>query len=412
MQIIKDEEKSTTKGKANRVETEVPKLEGSVGIRATLKNMGFSDREIGYDDRSGTVTLNGKTFMKPTYLDNEAGVSYAPASKIQESLVNYYKSSSNPIVRVSDAFATAAGKYGLGADALSYGNGTVSIGGKPLETLYIDDSGKAWAWQDDVNSLTEMYANTIGVQSADEVAQKYSDKYLSEVIDRINALENREAFSYNPDDDPVYLAYRDKYITEGNRASQSAIADYSANTGGYVNSAAVTAGAMANQYWAGQLANTVPALAEMAYQRYRDSYQSELDMIDRLIDAYEVEYKTAADVNKQMVNNANYSAAAAVQRDNDAYERAQSEFERYWKGLQNEQDYNTQERENYWNEQFNPIELEQSILKNTALGLDNEQQKVYSEYYRRLLEGKLEGMELGNEKTRTEIQKILSTIWQ
>ncbi len=400
MQTITDKEKEKN---TNKVETEVPKLGDSVGIRATLKNMGFSDREIGYDDKSGTVTLNGKTLMKPTYLDNEAGVSYAPASKIQGSLVDYYKSSKNPIVRVSDAYATAAGKYGLGADALSYGNGTVSIGGKPLETLYIDDSGKAWAWQDDVNSLTELYANTVGVQSADEVAQKYSDKYLSEVIDRINALENREAFSYNPDDDPVYLAYRDKYITEGNRASQSAIADYSANTGGYANSAAVTAGAIANQYYAGQLANTVPALAEMAYQRYRDSYQSELDMIDRLINAYEAEYKTAADVNEQMVNNANYSAAAAVQRDEDAFEREQSEFERYWKELQNEQDYNTQERENYWNELMNPIELEQSILENTALGLNNEQKKVYSEYYRRLLEEELEGMELSNQKTLLSI---------
>lgn len=407
MQIIKDEEKSSTKGNANKVSTEVPKLGDSVGIRATLKNMGFSDREIGYDDKSGTVTLNGKTFMKPTYLDNEAGVSYAPASKIQENLVNYYKSSRNPIVRVSDAYATAAGKYGLGADGMSYGNGTVSIGGKPLDTLYVDDSGKAWAWQDDVNSLTELYANTVGVRSADEVAQQYSDKYLSEVIDRINALENRDEFSYNPDDDPVYLAYKNKYITEGNRASQSAIADYSANTGGYVNSAAVTAGAMANQYYAGQLANTVPALAEMAYQRYQDSYQSELDMIDRLIDAYKAEYETAANVNEQKVNNANYSAAAVGQRDKDAYEKEQNEFERYWKELQYEQDYNTQERENYWNELINPIELEERILKNTALGLDNEQQKVYSEYYRRLLEEEAEGMELGNEKTRAEIRKIL-----
>ena len=408
MQVIKDEEKEKS---INKVNSEVPRFGDSVGIRATLKNMGFSDREIGYDDRSGTVTLNGKTLMKPTYLDDEAGVSYAPASKIQESLVNYYKSSSNPIVRVSDAYATAAGKYGIGADALSYGNGTVSIGGKPLETLYIDDSGKAWAWQDDVNSLTELYANAVGVQSADKIAKEYSGKYLSKVIERLDALEKREAFSYNPNDDPVYLAYKDMYITEGNRATQSAIANYSANTGGYVNSAAMTAGAMANQYYASQLANTVPTLAEMAYQRYRDSYQSELDMIDRLINTYEAEYKTAADVNKQMIDNANYSAAAAVQRDEAAYEREQSEFERYWKELKNEQDYNTQEREDYWREQMNSIELEQNVLENAALGLDNVQKKVYSEYYRRLLEEELEGMTLGNDKTKAEIKKILFGIW-
>ena len=178
-----------------------------------------------------------------------------------------------------------------------------------------------------------------------------------------------------------------------------------------MNSAAMTAGAMANQYYASQLANTVPTLAEMAYQRYRDSYQSELDMIDRLINTYEAEYKTAADVNKQMIDNANYSAAAAVQRDEAAYEREQSEFERYWKELKNEQDYNTQEREDYWREQMNSIELEQNVLENAALGLDNVQKKVYSEYYRRLLEEELEGMTLGNDKTKAEIKKILFGIW-
>ena len=402
MQIINDKEKEkSTKGQS----AEVPKAGDAVGIRATLNNMGFSNREIGYDEESGSVTLNGKNLMKPTYLDNEAGVSYAPASKIQESLVNYYKSSKNPIVRVSDAYATAAGKYGLGADALSYGNGTVSIGGKPLDTLYIDDSGKAWAWQDDVNTLTELYANSVGVQSADEVAKKYSDKYLSEILERLDALENREAFSYNKDDDPVYLAYRDKYITEGNRASQSAIADYSVNTGGYANSAAVTAGAMANQYYASQLANTVPALAEIAYQRYLDTYNSEIDIIDRLLDTYEKEYANAVDVNETMLSNANYSAASAVKRDEEAYEQNQAEFERYWAEIQNEQDYATQERENYWNEFFNPIELEQGILKNIALGLDNEQQEIYSEYYRRLIEEELLGMQLDNQKTMLGIWK-------
>lgn len=46
----------------------VPSREdGTVGIRSTLTNMGISNDLIGYDDRSGTVTLGGRTLMKPSY---------------------------------------------------------------------------------------------------------------------------------------------------------------------------------------------------------------------------------------------------------------------------------------------------------------------------------------------------------
>ena len=94
--------------------------------------------------------------MKPQYIDEENGISYSPLSDIQGSCWGYYAGSSNPIVRVSDAYAAEAGDAGLTADGLSFGNkSTVMIGGVPLDTLYIDDSGKAWrVEQDDVKRLT------------------------------------------------------------------------------------------------------------------------------------------------------------------------------------------------------------------------------------------------------------------
>lgn len=371
---------------------EVPRSGDAVGIRATLNNMGFSNSDIGYDDASGMVTLKGKKLIKPSYLDNDAGVSYATNSDIQKSLVDYYQDSKNPIVRVSDAYANTAAQYGLGADALSYGNGTVSIGGKPLDILYIDDSGKAWAWQNDVADLTETYANGLGVESSISLAERYADKYLTGIRDKIDELENRKEFSYNPDNDPVYLAYKNKYLTEGDRASRNAMADYSALTGGYTNSAAVTAGAMANQYYAQQLANTIPTLAEQAYQRYYDSYMADFDILDKMIDVYNADYKNAAAANEAAMDAANYSAASTIARDEAAYEKVQAEFERYWDERFNNQKYDTQERENYWNELFNPIKLEDGIL-------DNQQQEIYLEYYERLLEEELEGKQLSNQKT-------------
>ncbi len=361
-----------------KYKVDVPKVKDAVGIRATLNNMGFSNSDIGYDDKSGNVTLKGRALIKPGYIDEDAGVSYAKSSDIQKSLVDYYKGSENPIVRVSDSYASVAGEYGLGADALSYGNGTVSIGGMPLDILYIDDSGKAWAWQNDVRGLVNKYAKSTGVESPIDLADRYADKYLSDIRERLDDINDREAFSYNPDEDPVFLAYKNKYLTEGDRASRNAMADYSALTGGYTNSAAVTAGAMANQYYAQKLSDTIPSLAEQAYQRYYDKYMSELEVVDKLLDVYNAEYKAMADANETARDNANYSAAATTARDEAAAEAEQAEYERYWSDL------------------FNPVKLEGEIL-------DNTQAQIYNEYYRRLIEAEIEGKQLSNQKARIEL---------
>ncbi len=384
--LINEKQKETDK-------VEVPKSGDAVGIRATLNNMGFSNSDIGYDGAKGVVTLKGKALIKPSYLDDEAGVSYAKESDIQKSLVDYHSGSSNPIVRVSDAYAETAGKYGLGADALTYGNGTVSIGGLPLDILYIDDSGKSWAWRDDVTSLTEKYAKGLGVESPTELARDYADKYLDDIWDRLGEIYDRKEFSYDPDEDPVYLAYKQKYLTEGDRASRDAMANYSALTGGYTNSAAVTAGAMVNQYYAQQLSDVIPTLAEQAYQRYYDSFKTELDVIDKMVDVYKTDYDIAAKANQAARDNANLSTAAATERDDAAYEREQQAYERYWEEKFNNQKYDTQERENYWSEIFNPVKLEGEML-------DNNQKGIYNEYYRRLIEEELEGKELSNQKLR------------
>lgn len=378
---------SETKEKAAK--TEVPRSGDYVGIRATLNNMGFSNDSIGYDDASGTVTLNGKALMKPSYLDNEKGVSYASASDIQKSVVDYYKGSDNPVVRVSDAYASAAGEYGLSGNGLSYGNGTVSIGGKPLDVLYIDDSGKSWARQDDVYKLVESYANYLGVESPNSVAERYADEYLSQIQSGIDSLRNREEFSYNPDEDPVYLAYRNRYLLGGDRASRDAMANYSALTGGYANSAAVTAGAMANQYYAQQLANTIPSLAEQAYQRYYDSYQADVDILDRMIDVYDKAYSNAVKANNQTAENARYTADSIVARDNAEYQKSLSEFEKSWEDRLNNQKLEDAARDSYWTDILNAQKVTENDLKNKGYMLDNEEQSIYLEYYRRLLEAEL-----------------------
>ncbi len=379
------------------VKAEVPTLpDGKVGIRGTLNNMGFDNDNIGYDASTGYVTLKGKPFMKPDYLDDNAGISYSTNANIQKNLQNFYSKSSNPIVRVSDAYASLGGKYGLTADSLSYGNGMVSIGGKPLDILYIDDDNKAWAWQSDVASAIDDYVGTIGIESPIDLHDQYNKNYLSDIWDYAKSLKDAKDFSYNPDSDPVYLAYKEKYLAEGERATIDAIASYGALTGGYGNSAAITAGAQAAQYYAGQLAGKIPELAEDAYNRYIQKYQSDINLMDKMFEIYNTSYDNASYANRQQLNNSTKAASSNVQRDNDAYQRHRQEWLDAWDSYLNQQKYDQTNFDMDWDEKLNDAKYTQMGYQTEGLILDNQQKEIYRTYYERLLQAELEGKELSN----------------
>ncbi len=363
-------------------EEKIPKHEDSVGIRATLNSMGISNDRIGYNEATKTVTLNGKDFMKPSYMDEDKGISYAPESEIRKNVVNFYKDSKNPVVRVSDSYSTAAGKYGLSANALSYGDGTVLIGGKPLNTLYIDDEGKAWAWQNDVFDSVKNYANSVGVKNPNTLAESINDSYLDDIYEKIYKISNREEFSYDPGNDPVYKAYREKYLTEGNRATKDAIADYSALTGGYANSSAITAGSLAGQYYTQQLANKIPELASQAYERYRDSYQTDLDIVIQMLSAYDKVFDNTMYSNEQAIAYANNTALSVKERD-------KSERETDWDEKERQQNYNIKENENSWTNILNQQKQQENENKIKQGTLDINEKEIFLEYYRRILDADL-----------------------
>lgn len=371
--------------------------DGTVGIRATLNNMGFANNRIGYDEKEGTVTLDNRTLIKPTYLDDTAGISYAAEKDIQKSLVNYYQDSNNPIVRVSDAYASAAGKYGLSADALTYSNGTVSIGGTPLDILYIDEDGKSWAWQNNVEESAAAYADASGIQSPTALAETYRRRYLMDASNLMEDLQNREAFSYDPDSDPVYQAYKNQYLLEGERASRDAMASYASLTGGYANSAAATAGAQTELYYAQQLSNTIPELAAQAYQRYNDQYQNDLALLESMIDLYDTVYENAVDANTAQRDNVNLAAASNVARD-------EANWEQNWEEAFNEQEYAA----NQWEEYLYTQAAEKNALTNEGLRLDNLQQEIYQKYYEKLLQAELNGNYLDNQLTQARIYQAYS----
>ena len=53
------------------------------------------------------------------------------------------------------------------------------------------------------------------------------------------------------------------------------------------------------------------------------------------------------------------------------------------------------------------MDLANRILENDSLRHDNYQKSIYEEYYRSLLEGETEGVQLKNDKIKAETRKIL-----
>lgn len=83
----------------------------------------------------------------------------------------------------------------------------------------------------------------------------------------LDEILNRDDFSYDVTNDPLYKQYAEMYQREGDRATRNTLAEAAAGAGG-MNSYAITAAQQANNYYNSQLNDVIPQLYEAAYQRY------------------------------------------------------------------------------------------------------------------------------------------------
>lgn len=409
----KDRLRQSNSSAQTKPAVQVPVTEsGVVGIRATLNNLGVDNSRIGYDERNGTVTLDGNYFMTPTYMDDARGISYADENTIRRQYAQYTGQDKNA-VKVSDYFTNMAGQYGLTADSLGYSNGTVTIGGVPVDYYYTDENGKAWASADAVQNAAETYLNSIGLNSPNELLASYSSQYLAPIQELLGDLRDQAPFTYDPNSDPVYAAYAQVYRTEGNRASQDAIANYAANTGGYVNSAAATAGALANQYYANLLASQIPTLAQQAYERYSDQYNRQLNLTETMLDLYQSAYQNAAEANRQTMENVNNAAASNVARDQSEREARREEVEQAQADQMfnlnlrlGNQEYYDMARAAEWLEIFNTQQKEENDLNNRILDYESQMRQQEAALYPEILKAQLGEDTANAEYRRAMTEKI------
>lgn len=150
------------------------------------------------------------------------------------------------------------------------------------------------------------YTGGSSAQRTTSATSSYTDPYADRLESALERLEAREPFSYNPEDDPAYQAYRTAYRREGDRAAKNSLGDAAALTGGQASTAAVVAASQARDTYNSKLGDVVPQLYEMAWQMYQGEQNSLLSEIETLanlsasayaqnLDSQELDYKIFAD---------------------------------------------------------------------------------------------------------------------
>ena len=133
-------------------------------------------------------------------------------------------------------------------------------------------------------------------QSDSEKPAPYSSLWQQELASLLDAITNREAFSYDPEGDALYRTYQNLYRSQGQRAMEDTMGQASALTGGYGNSYAVTAGQQAYQNSLSQLQQMLPQLQSLALERYQasgDALQQRYDALQQQEDADYRRYRDA-----------------------------------------------------------------------------------------------------------------------
>ena len=158
------------------------------------------------------------------------------------------------------------------------------------------DGGKSTFNPDTGKWNTQYWFDNSWQNSPVPSASKYVSPFSGKIDNGISNLENKK-FSYNPESDPSYQAYKRMYNREGDRALKSTLSSVSAAQGG-ISSYASQAAQQASNYYTQQLTDKIPELEQLAYQKYQDDYNNDLNLVNL--------YKTLDDTYYDRFNNDRY----------------------------------------------------------------------------------------------------------
>lgn len=152
----------------------------------------------------------------------------------------------------------------------------------------------------------------------DHQKEEYTRPYDPQIDALLNQILNRDDFSYDAMNDPLYQQYAKMYQREGDRAMKETMAEAAAGAGG-MNTYAVTAAQQANSYYNSQLNDKIPQLYQLAYDMYLNDKESKVQDLGILQNMDATQYNRYRDTINDYYADKNFAYNAykdAVQQGN------------------------------------------------------------------------------------------------
>ena len=184
-----------------------------------------------------------------------------------------YAEDGDPLVAARD-YTTGGGYSG----AVRWDGESVTIGGVPIEPEYVID-GTAYVPRSEADTAIDEMEERNGIIGAEGVRDMWDERYGGLRDDVLYDVIGREAFSYDPEDDPVYDAYRRMYRREADDALMRVLNENNTSITGA--SGAVLSEALADRdLYLDRMTDMIPELAADAYSRYEGETERLLDTLD------------------------------------------------------------------------------------------------------------------------------------
>ena len=141
-------------------------------------------------------------------------------------------------------------------------------------------------------------------------APSYVNRYQDQIDAITKDILNREAFSYDPEQDDLYKQYKESYTRNGEQAMKNTLGQVSARTGGLASSYATTAAQQTYDGYMSALADKIPELKQLAYSMYQDEGNTQRANLEMLIALENGDYAKYADLLAQWNTDRNFNYGA------------------------------------------------------------------------------------------------------
>ncbi len=244
-----------------------------------------------------------KTISKPTLKRNKNNI-----KAIKKTSDN--KNTSDNTVAVRD-YVAGKGYSGI----VDWDGKNPTVAGVKVNPTEIRD-GISYAKQSDMDKILSDYENRIGIKNAEKSRnEKYGDAENQAFLN----IVNREPFSYDPENDVVYQAYKKQYERQAEHALRRILNDNNTSIAG-ADSAVLSEAMAAQNEQLKKISDAVPELYSDAYDRYIKEGELLNDTLKTIVgianDYYDRVYKSDSDIIDR-ANKAGYAERQERQRQVD-----------------------------------------------------------------------------------------------